>query len=150
MLSEASYRSLQHEQTFQPQDYLNLTGRQEPLYLNIRHQLIQRPTKNYFSMRHIIHKRTLFSYSSNTWILPDTTINLLLINLNESLYKTSYKSASLFKFKLMVTWFCPVWKLSCCHYLLCLPIHFLVIIFRYSSAFCAALAWASFDDVPLP
>jgi len=34
---------------------ISQASRQAPFYLNIRHLLTQRPTKNYISIRHIIH-----------------------------------------------------------------------------------------------
>jgi len=68
---------------------ISQAGRQAPFYLNIRHLLTLRPTKNYTSIWHIIHKWTLFFYSSNMWILPDTLTNVLIINPNTRLYKAS-------------------------------------------------------------
>jgi len=68
---------------------ISQASRQAPFYLNIRHLLTQRPTKNYISIRHIIHKWILFFYSSHMWILPDTLTNVLIINPNMRLYKAS-------------------------------------------------------------
>ena len=135
----------------------NLTSRQvsrqAPFYLNIRHLLTQRPTKFIF-----LYDTSYINehYSSSIQVtcgyyLIHWQMSLLLIPIWDFTKHPHNQCLTLSqKFKLMVTRFCPVWKLSCCHYLLRLPVHFLVMIFRYSRAFCAALAWASFEDVPLP